>query len=145
MQANHTMSHGGTDEVELKLFLEAVRNKTPTPLDVYDSVTMCVILPLSEQSIAHGSKVVKCPDFAAGNGKAKSRFLACWPKPARQAPSPTGALHWRTRPVWRFTCSRNRRFPVGALLGQRGLASLHCLPTHHLKPLRSLVVAAPVH
>jgi len=63
--------HGGTDPIELKLFVEAVRNKTQTPIDVYDSVAMCVTGPLSEQSIASGSKPIKVPDFTRGKWKTK--------------------------------------------------------------------------
>jgi predicted dehydrogenase len=58
--------HGGTDGVELREFVRAVRNRTQTPIDVYDSVTMSVIFPLSEQSIAAGSAPVPCPDFTGG-------------------------------------------------------------------------------
>ena len=51
---NFWLGHGGTDYQELSQFLSAVRNKTQTPLDVYDSVVMSVINPLSEKSIAEG-------------------------------------------------------------------------------------------
>ena len=61
--------HSGTDELEESLFLEAVRNKTQTPIDVYDSVAMSVINPLSEQSIANGGAPVECPDFTRGKWK----------------------------------------------------------------------------
>ncbi len=59
-------AHGGTDGVELREFVRSVRARTQTPIDVYDSVTMSVIFPLSEQSIAAGSAPVKCPDFTGG-------------------------------------------------------------------------------
>jgi len=69
------VSHGGTDALELRQFIKAVRNKTQTPIDVYDSVIMSVITPLSEQSIAQGSTPVKCPDFTRGKWKTnKPRF-----------------------------------------------------------------------
>ena len=58
--------HGGTDVIELAEFVRAVRAKTQTPIDVYDSVVMSVVFPLSEQSIAAGSAPVKCPDFTSG-------------------------------------------------------------------------------
>ena len=61
--------HGGTDDLELREFIRAVRAKTPVPIDVYDSVTMSVIFPLSERSIAAGSKPVECPDFTSGKWK----------------------------------------------------------------------------
>ena len=58
--------HGGTDVIELREFVRAVRAKTQTPIDVYDSATMSVVFPLSEKSIAAGSTPVKCPDFTDG-------------------------------------------------------------------------------
>jgi len=61
--------HGGTDYIELHEFLKAVRNKTQTPIDVYDSVVMSVITPLSEASIAKGSAPIPCPDFTRGRWK----------------------------------------------------------------------------
>jgi hypothetical protein len=64
-------AHGGTDYLELTLFLEAVRKKTQTPIDVYDSVLMSSIIPLSEKSIAGGFVPVECPDFTRGKWKTK--------------------------------------------------------------------------
>ena len=58
--------HSGTDVIELAEFVRAVRAKTQTPIDVYDSVVMSVVFPLSQQSIAAGSAPVKCPDFTSG-------------------------------------------------------------------------------
>ncbi|MHC4738621.1 MAG: Gfo/Idh/MocA family oxidoreductase [Planctomycetota bacterium] len=70
------LGHGGTDYLELKLFTNAVRNKTQTPLDVYDAVVMCITGPLSEQSIANGSAPVKCPDFTDGRWKTQKKVFA---------------------------------------------------------------------
>ncbi|OHB66620.1 MAG: hypothetical protein A2V70_00765 [Planctomycetes bacterium RBG_13_63_9] len=58
--------HGGPDGIELREFIASVRKRTQAPIDVYDSVVMSVILPLSQQSIAQGSLPVKCPDFTGG-------------------------------------------------------------------------------
>ena len=69
MGSSSEMGHGGTDFLELKKFLEAVRNRTQTPIDVYDSVTMSSIVALSEQSIAKGGAPVDCPDFTRGKWK----------------------------------------------------------------------------
>jgi len=71
-----TVGHGGTDYLELKLFLRAVRDKTQTPIDVYDSATMSSIIPLSEKSIAKGSAPVKCPDFTRGGWKTRNPAFA---------------------------------------------------------------------
>lgn len=68
--------HGGTDYLELKLFVDAVRNKTQTPIDVYDSVTMSCIVALSEQSIANGGAPVECPDFTKGQWKTRKPMFA---------------------------------------------------------------------
>ena len=68
--------HSGTDYLELRLFLEAVRAGTETPLDVYDSVTMSSIIPLSEKSIAAGGAPVSCPDFTRGQWKRRKPTFA---------------------------------------------------------------------
>ncbi|MBN1419558.1 MAG: Gfo/Idh/MocA family oxidoreductase, partial [Planctomycetes bacterium] len=51
-EAVREKGHGGTDHLELDLFVRAVRSKTPPPIDVYESVLMSCIIPLSERSIA---------------------------------------------------------------------------------------------
>jgi len=68
--------HGGTDMRELRLFVQAVKNRTQTPIDVYDSVIMCVHGPLSEISIAKGSVPVKVPDFTRGKWKTRKPCFA---------------------------------------------------------------------
>ncbi len=72
--------HGGTDYLELQQFLTAVREKTQTPIDVYDSVIMSSIVPLSEQSIAGGSVPIQCPDFTRGKWKTKKPAFALDPR-----------------------------------------------------------------
>jgi len=56
--------------------VKAVRNKTQTPIDVYDSVSMSVLVALAEQSIANGSAPVKCPDFTRGKWETKEPTFA---------------------------------------------------------------------
>ncbi len=68
--------HGGTDYLELSKFFDAVRSRAQTPLDVYDSVAMSVIVPLSEKSIATGSAPVKFPDFTRGAWKRQAPSFA---------------------------------------------------------------------
>ena len=58
--------HGGTDGLEIQLFLDAVRHEKPTPIDVYDSVVMSAIVGLSGESIGNGSIPVEFPDFTRG-------------------------------------------------------------------------------
>ncbi|MBN1441204.1 MAG: Gfo/Idh/MocA family oxidoreductase [Planctomycetes bacterium] len=68
--------HGGTDYLELHLFVQAVRERSPLPIDIYDSVVMSVITPLSEMSIQRGSAPVECPDFTRGRWKTRKPGFA---------------------------------------------------------------------
>ena len=68
-EAARSSSHGGEDYVELHQFVRAVRNKTQTPVDVYDAATWSVIVALSEQSVAAKSAPVDFPDFTKGKWK----------------------------------------------------------------------------
>ncbi len=68
--------HGGTDLLELLEFVNAVRNRTQTPLDVYDAVVMSSIVPLSEESIRGGSVKVAAPDFTRGKWKSRKPSFA---------------------------------------------------------------------
>lgn len=61
--------HGGADYITLHQFVKAVREKTQTPVDVYDSATWSAIVPLSEESVASRSAPVDFPDFTRGRWK----------------------------------------------------------------------------
>ncbi len=58
--------HGGMDYLVLRAFIEAVKSRTQTPIDVYDAAAWMAITPLSEASIACGSMPVAIPDFTNG-------------------------------------------------------------------------------
>jgi len=58
--------HGGMDWFVLHAFIESVKAKAPTPIDVYDSVAWSAITPLSETSIRLGGETVEFPDFTKG-------------------------------------------------------------------------------
>lgn len=62
-------AHGGEDLICLHQFIAAVRNRTQTPIDVYDAAAWSAISPLSEQSVAGRSKPVDFPDFTRGKWK----------------------------------------------------------------------------
>ncbi len=62
-------SHGGGDYFELRDFVEAVRQRTQTPIDVYDSATWSAIFPLTIQSVAAGASTIDFPDFTEGKWK----------------------------------------------------------------------------
>lgn len=58
--------HGGMDFFVVHAFIESVKRKQPTPLDVYDAASWSAITPLSEQSIELGHETVEFPDFTSG-------------------------------------------------------------------------------
>jgi hypothetical protein len=68
--------HGGMDWFVFNGFIEAVKQKKQTPIDVYDSVTMSVIAPLSTQSIKEGNKTLQFPDFTKGKWENRKSTFA---------------------------------------------------------------------
>src|SRR6478672_7018015 len=58
--------HGGMDFFVIHAFVESIKRKTPTPMDVYDAATWSAITPLSENSIELGNETVEFPDFTGG-------------------------------------------------------------------------------
>jgi len=66
-----TAGHGGMDWLVCRAFIEAVKNGTNTPIDVYDTATWLAVGPLSEISMKNGSAPVEFPDFT--NGKWQNR------------------------------------------------------------------------
>ena len=63
--------HGGMDFFVIHAFIESVKRKVATPMDVYDAAAWSAITPLSEQSIQLGNQSVEFPDFT--NGKWMNR------------------------------------------------------------------------
>lgn len=68
--------HGGADDLEVRLFLAAARDKTPTPLDLYDSLTMSAVIGVSEASIAQGGAPLPFPDFTRGKWQTNRPYFA---------------------------------------------------------------------
>ena len=58
--------HGGMDFFVIHAFVESIKRKTPTPMDVYDAAAWSSITPLSERSIELGNQTVEVPDFTGG-------------------------------------------------------------------------------
>jgi hypothetical protein len=58
--------HGGMDFFVIHSFIESIKRKIPTPMDVYDAAAWSAIAPLSEQSIGLGHETVEFPDFTSG-------------------------------------------------------------------------------
>ncbi|MCC6585444.1 MAG: Gfo/Idh/MocA family oxidoreductase [Bryobacterales bacterium] len=63
--------HGGADYIEIHQFLQAVKNRTQTPIDVYDTAVWSSIYPLTVKSVAAGSAPVEVPDFTRGKYKTR--------------------------------------------------------------------------
>jgi hypothetical protein len=61
--------HGGMDFFVVRAFVEALKDNQTPVIDVYDAVSMSVIVPLSEKSIRLNSTSVKIPDFTRGKWK----------------------------------------------------------------------------
>jgi len=68
--------HGGMDWFVFNAFITAVKDKKQTPIDVYDSVTMSVITPLSTKSLKEGNKPQEFPDFTQGKWKERKNTFA---------------------------------------------------------------------
>jgi hypothetical protein len=68
--------HGGMDWFVFNGFIEAVKQKKQTPIDVYDSMTMSVIAPLSTKSIKEGNTPQEFPDFTKGKWKERMNTFA---------------------------------------------------------------------
>ncbi len=68
--------HGGTDDLEVRLFLNSARDRTPTPLDLYDSLTMSAVIGVSEASIAKGGAPLPFPDFTRGKWQSNKPYFA---------------------------------------------------------------------
>lgn len=68
--------HGGMDWFVFNAFIQAVKQKRQTPIDVYDSVTMSVITPLSTKSLKEGNKPQAFPDFTRGKWQNRKNTFA---------------------------------------------------------------------
>jgi predicted dehydrogenase len=68
--------HGGMDWFVFNAFVESVKQKKQTPIDVYDSVTMSVITPLSTKSLKEGNAPQEFPDFTRGKWKTRKNTFA---------------------------------------------------------------------
>jgi len=68
--------HDGIDWFVFNAFTEAIRQKKQTPIDIYDSLTMSVITPLSEKSLAEGNTPQAFPDFTKGKWQSAKNIFA---------------------------------------------------------------------
>jgi hypothetical protein len=68
--------HGGMDWYVFNAFIQAVKQRKQTPIDIYDSLTMSVITPLSEKSLKEGNAPQEFPDFTKGAWKDRKNTFA---------------------------------------------------------------------
>ena len=66
---------GGVNYLKTRAFVECIKRKIPTPIDVYDTASWIVISPLSERSIARGGEPVEFPDFTMGKWMKRKRIF----------------------------------------------------------------------
>ena len=67
-------SYYGTDARDWRL-IDCLRNGLPVEMDVYDAALWSAIIPLSECSVANGSRPVKVPDFTGGAWESNERGM----------------------------------------------------------------------
>ena len=60
--------HGGGDYFVMEDFVNAVRDGTPPPIDIYDAVTWSCITPLSVENVRNNGVPLEIPDFKRGRG-----------------------------------------------------------------------------
>jgi predicted dehydrogenase len=58
--------HGGMDYIEDYRLVKCLHEGTPTDMNVYDAAAISVVVPLTEWSVANGSRPVDVPDFTRG-------------------------------------------------------------------------------
>ncbi len=63
--------HGGMDYVELREFVDRLKDGREMAIDVYDAAAWMVVTCLSEESIKCGGKVMEIPDFTKGAWKTR--------------------------------------------------------------------------
>jgi len=66
--------HGGMDFLTDWRLIDCLRNGLPLDHDVYDAAVWSSIAPLSEWSVANGSKPVEVPDFTRGAWQSNKPF-----------------------------------------------------------------------
>lgn len=66
--------HGGMDGIMFRVFIDAIKNNTPMPIDVYDAATWMSVTCLSEASIAQNGAPQSIPDFTNGKWLIRKPF-----------------------------------------------------------------------
>lgn len=66
--------HGGMDYLEDYRLIKCLREGLPTDMNVYDAAALSAVTPLSEWSVANGSRPAEFPDFTRGRWKTWPRL-----------------------------------------------------------------------
>ena len=66
--------HGGMDFIEDYRLVKCLREGLPTDMNVYDAAALSAVGPLSEWSVAHGSRPADFPDFTRGKWRTYPRL-----------------------------------------------------------------------
>ena len=69
------LGRGVCEYLVVNQFIEAVRSRSATPMDVYDAAAWSVITPLSEESVANRSAPVDFPDFSRGRWQTERKRI----------------------------------------------------------------------
>ena len=64
--AGEGLGHGGMDYLEDYRLIKCLMEGKPTDMNVYDAASISAVTPLSEWSVANGSKPAQFPDFTRG-------------------------------------------------------------------------------
>ncbi|MFC2087934.1 Gfo/Idh/MocA family protein, partial [Bacteroidota bacterium] len=64
--AARSSGHGGSDYICFLDFVQAIRNRSEVPIDVYDAASWSIITKLTEESVNNKSQPVDFPDFTRG-------------------------------------------------------------------------------
>ena len=67
--AKQVGGHGGMDFLMDWRTIDCLRNGLPLDMEVYDAALWSAVAPLSEWSVANGSKPIAVPDFTSGSWK----------------------------------------------------------------------------
>ncbi|HSM59414.1 MAG TPA: Gfo/Idh/MocA family oxidoreductase [Longimicrobiales bacterium] len=66
--------HGGMDYIEDYRLVKCLRDGLPTDMNVYDAAALSAVCPLSEWSVANGSRPAAFPDFTRGRWRTWPRL-----------------------------------------------------------------------
>jgi hypothetical protein len=66
--------HGGMDFMEDYRLIKCLRAGLPTDMNVYDAAALSAVTPLSEWSVANGSRPAAFPDFTRGRWRSWPRL-----------------------------------------------------------------------